>query len=157
MTEAKTISGRELPSWLTWLKYLPENYCLSDMRWQLYPTGHGYMYTHAQYVKKHIPYYLNVLNITTLNIYSCKKPILNLPFLPHICISELDQHWFSQCLVAYFAPSHDLNQCWFIVFWTLRNKPQWNCNKNTKLLIKTNAYEYSVWEMAVILSNGEMS
>ena len=27
---------------------------------------------------------------------------------------------------AYTSPSHYLNQCWFIVNWTLRNKLQWN-------------------------------
>ena len=29
------------------------------------------------------------------------------------------------------APNHYLNQCWFIVHWTFRNKRQWNSNGNT--------------------------
>ena len=34
----------------------------------------------------------------------------------HICVGELDQHWFRQWLVACQAPSHYLNQsCWFSI------------------------------------------
>ena len=36
-------------------------------------------------------------------------------------------------------PSHNLNQCWVIVNWALRNKLQWNFNLNTKLFIHENA------------------
>ena len=53
-------------------------------------------------------------------------------------------------------PMHDgfllepmLKYCWY--------KPQWNSNKNTKLLIHENAVENGVCEMAAILSGGEMS
>ena len=45
-----------------------------------------------------------------------------------------------------------LNQCCVIVNWTLRNKLQWNFNRNTKLLIHDNAFDNIVWEMAAILS-----
>ena len=38
--------------------------------------------------------------------------------------------------------------------WTLRNKPQWNFNKNTKLVIHENASESVICEMAAILSRG---
>ena len=48
--------------------------------------------------------------------------------VPHICVSELGQHWFRQWLVTWSAPSHYLNQCWNIVNWTFRNKLQWNSN-----------------------------
>ena len=32
----------------------------------------------------------------------------------------------------YAAPSHYLNQFWFIINWTLKNKLQWNFNQNKK-------------------------
>ena len=59
----------------------------------------------------------------------------------HICISEWGQHWFRWWLVAYFAPSHYVNQCWVIVNWPLRNKLQWNFNQNTNIFINKNASE----------------
>ena len=69
-----------------------------------------------------------------------------------MCVSESDQYWFRYWLVAYLALSHFLNQCWFIVNWTLRNKLEWNFNQNTKLFIRGNAYENIVCEMAATLS-----
>ena len=51
---------------------------------------------------------------------------------PHICVSELGQHWFRYWLVFCLAPSHHLNQHWRIINWTLRNKLQWNLNQNKK-------------------------
>ena len=44
-------------------------------------------------------------------------------------------------LVAWSAPSHYLNQCWNIVNWTLKNKLQWNFNRNSCLFIQENAFE----------------
>ena len=55
-------------------------------------------------------------------------------------------------LPAYLAPSHYLNQCWVIVNWTLRNKLQWNFNRNYNIFIQENAFENFVCEMAAILS-----
>ena len=49
------------------------------------------------------------------------------------------------------VPSHYLNQCWFIVKWTLGNKFQWNKNKNCSLFIKKHAFENVVCEMVAIL------
>ena len=34
------------------------------------------------------------------------------------------------------AQSHYLNQCWNIVNWNLRNKRQWNCNRNSYIFIQ---------------------
>ena len=48
-----------------------------------------------------------------------------------ICISKLCHHWFRWWLGAWSAPTHYLNQCWYIVNWTLGNKFQWNLNQNT--------------------------
>ena len=44
-------------------------------------------------------------------------------------------------LVAWTAPNHCLNQCWNIVNWTLRNKFQWNFNRNSNISIQENALE----------------
>ena len=50
------------------------------------------------------------------------------------------------------APSHFINQCWNIVNWTLRNKLQWNFNRNSKIFIQENAIQNVVCEMTSILS-----
>ena len=50
------------------------------------------------------------------------------------------------------VPSHYLNQCWNIVNWNLRNKLQWNIQRNSYIFIQENAFENVVCEMAVILS-----
>ena len=76
------------------------------------------------------------------------------PSVPHICVGELGQHWFSYWFVAYSAPSHYLNQCSLIVNCTTRNKLQWNSKQNSKLFIEENAFENVVCEMAAILSVG---
>ena len=70
----------------------------------------------------------------------------------HICVSERCDHCFRYRLVAWPASSHYLNQCWNIVDWTLRNKIQWNLNRNSCIFIEWNAFENVVWEMAAILS-----
>ena len=59
-------------------------------------------------------------------------------------------HWFRKWLVAWTAPSQYLNQCWNIVNWNLRNKPQWNFNRNSNISIQENAFENVVCEMASI-------
>ena len=45
-----------------------------------------------------------------------------------------------------------MNQPWDIVDWTLRNKLQWNFNRNSNIFIQENAFESVVCEMAAILS-----
>ena len=50
------------------------------------------------------------------------------------------------------APSHYLNQWWNIVNWTLRNKLQWNFNRNLIIFIQENPFQNVVWKMAAILS-----
>ena len=49
-------------------------------------------------------------------------------------------------------PCHYLNQCCFIVNWNLRNKFQWNCNRNWNIFIQEKACGNIVWEMAANLS-----
>ena len=48
------------------------------------------------------------------------------------------------------APSHYLNQCWNIVNLTIRNKLQWNLNKDSYIFIQENAFENIVCEMVAI-------
>ena len=72
-------------------------------------------------------------------------------FVPYICVSESGQHCFRLWLVGYSVQDHDLNQCWDIVNWALRNKLQWNFKQNTKLFIHENASEHIVCEMVAIL------
>ena len=56
-------------------------------------------------------------------------------------------HW-----LVFPAPSHYLNQCWNIVNWILRNKPQWNFNWNSNIFIQEMAFENVVCKIASILS-----
>ena len=50
------------------------------------------------------------------------------------------------------APSHNLNQCWRIVNYTLRNKFQWNLDRNSNIFIQEMCLKMSSAKMAVILS-----
>ena len=47
----------------------------------------------------------------------------------HVCISKLGRHRLVQIMAC-------LNQCWFIVKWTLRNKLQWNFSQNSSFFLK---------------------
>ena len=53
---------------------------------------------------------------------------------------------------AYMRQCHYQNQCWNIVNKTLRNKLQWNFNRNSNIFIQENAFESVVCEEAAILS-----
>ena len=67
-------------------------------------------------------------------------------------LQQTNQHWFRQWLVAWSATSHYLNQCWDIVNWTLRNKLQWNFNRNFNIFIQKNSFDSIDCGMAAILS-----
>ena len=67
----------------------------------------------------------------------------------HVCVSRLT---ITGSENGWTAPSHYLNQCWIIANWTLRNKFQWNFNRNSNIFIHENAIESVVCEMAFILS-----
>ena len=45
-----------------------------------------------------------------------------------------------------------MNQCWYIVNWTLGNKLQWNFNQNSYIFIQENAFENVIWKTVAILS-----
>ena len=85
-------------------------------------------------------------------------PLTHLPLVPHICISESDEHLLKSWLDAEWVPTHYLNHCWIIInciLRNLRNKLQWDFNQNTKSLIHENAFEIIVCERAAILSRGD--
>ena len=50
------------------------------------------------------------------------------------------------------VPSHYLNQCCNIVNWTLRNKLQWNFNRNSNIFIEENTFENVICEKLSISS-----
>ena len=64
----------------------------------------------------------------------------------HICVGKLT------IIGAVQATSHYLNQCWNIVNWTIRNKLQWNSNRNLNIFIQENALENGICEMVSIMS-----
>ena len=48
-------------------------------------------------------------------------------------------------------PSLYLNQCWFLVSWTLRNKLQWNLNQNMMVFIQDRVFKNMICKMVTIL------
>ena len=48
------------------------------------------------------------------------------------------------------APSHYMNQCWNTVNSNLRNKLQWNLERNSYIFVHENVFENVVCEMAAI-------
>ena len=57
------------------------------------------------------------------------------------------------------APNHYLNQCWNILNWTLRNKLQWNDNRNTNIFIEKKIHLNSllpIWCRAIIWTNANL-
>ena len=52
--------------------------------------------------------------------------------MTHICVSNL----IIQAVSCHLSPSHYPYQCWNIVIWILRNKVQWNVNRNSYIFIK---------------------
>ena len=53
------------------------------------------------------------------------------------------------------VPSHYLNQCRSIINWTIRNKLQWNFNRNSYIFIQEKAFENVVCQMVAILSRSQ--
>ena len=67
--------------------------------------------------------------------------LAHFPLVPHICVDELDQHCFRWWLAAWTAPSHYLNQFWYIVNWIPRNVFQQNFTWNSNIFSQENAFE----------------
>ena len=72
--------------------------------------------------------------------------------LRHLFASRLNACWQTDWAIAWSAPSHYLNWWWNIVYWTLRNKCEWNCNHYSYIFNQENALGNVVWKMVVILS-----
>ena len=86
-----------------------------------------------------------------IHTFSSKKmhlKMLSAKWRPFYLGLNVLRKWHVVCSVA----SHYLNQCWIIVNWALRNKLQWNLNRNSYIFIQENAFENVVCEMASILS-----
>ena len=58
----------------------------------------------------------------------------------HYCIPSINSLKLSDAYKR-SASSHNLNQCWLSVIWTLRNKFLWNLNMNSIIVIQENAFE----------------
>ena len=53
------------------------------------------------------------------------------------------------------APIHYLNQCWLTINWTLGNKLQWNCNRNSNTFIEDtfeNVVHFNLARSSVMLA-----
>ena len=82
---------------------------------------------------------------------SCHDALTHWGRVMHICVGNLTIIGSDNGL-RLPTPSHYQNQCWIIVNWTLRNKLQWNLNRNSNIFIQENAFESVVCETAAILS-----
>ena len=60
--------------------------------------------------------------------------------------------WVSKSDNGLSAPRHYLNQCWNIFYMSLKNKIQWNINRNSYVLNQENAFEFFVCEISAIWS-----
>ena len=56
----------------------------------------------------------------------------------YIYMYHLTRPSLVQIMAWHLAPSHYLNQCWNIVNWNLRNRPQWNINRISYIFIQEN-------------------
>ena len=104
---------------------------------------------------------INLYNISISGITSVYKKIsitnktiihsIHGGHLMPLGIIDLSQHWFRcKWLLASLMPSFYLIQCWLIVNWTLRKKPQLNLNQNTNIFIQEKALENVNYKMAAI-------
>ena len=75
-----------------------------------------------------------------ITITMCPAMLTHWERVTHICVSKLN------------IIGLDMMKWWNIVNWTLRNKFQWNFNRNSNIFIQENALENVICEMASILS-----
>ena len=66
-----------------------------------------------------------------------------------IYVSKIWHHWFRYWLVACKAPSHYLNQCWFVVNWNPWDKLKRYSHQNSNIFIQVNAFENAVWTFSL--------
>ena len=74
--------------------------------------------------------------------------------MPHIWVSESEQHWFQQWIVAYSAPSY----IWTYARMLLSPYGQNFVKSSSKFMhfIQENSFNNVVREMAAILSRGQL-
>ena len=84
-----------------------------------------------------------------LCIPSILQAFAHLPLVPHICVSELDQHWFNQWPEACSVPLHEpMLTC----KWTMRKKLEIRIEIQICSLMKLHLKKSSVNWFATILS-----
>ena len=76
----------------------------------------------------------------------------HLSLVPHICVSELRQHWFRSWFVAYSAPSHRLNQCWVKVNLTLET---FLGTKFSEIFIKTQNFPFTKMHLKILSAQSQ--
>ena len=64
----------------------------------------------------------------------------------------LSGFWFVIALRSTESLGHYLNQCWNIVKWVVKNKLQWNFNRNVYIFIRRNACTNIFCKMGGVLS-----
>ena len=72
--------------------------------------------------------------------------------MTHICVIVINIIGSDNGFVAWTGSSHYLNQWWNIVHWNLRNKIQWNFNRNSNIFIEENTFDHIVCERSAIFS-----
>ena len=70
----------------------------------------------------------------------------------HICISKLIIIGSDYGLVQIWHQAIIWTNAGNIVVWSLRNKIQWNVDRNPNIVIQENAFENVICKMAAILS-----
>ena len=72
--------------------------------------------------------------------------------LTHICVSKLTIIGSDNGLLPGRRQAIIWTNAGIFVNWTLRNKLQWNFNRNSSIFIQENRFENVIWKMAAILS-----
>ena len=99
------------------------------------------------------------VNIDSLNMLHCRNDIYFFLRLSHWGLNKLPTSLQTTSLTPWGRVTHicinkltiiGSNQFWNIVNWTLRNKLQWNFNRNSCIFIKKKASQNVVSKMAAI-------
>ena len=107
---------------------------------------------HAHSYLSHYIYNVYINTYALINWCPLSSPLIHWSRVMCACINERGHHWFMQWLLAYSASNHYLNQPWHIVKWAIRNKFQWDFNRNTAISVQENEFENIVCKLPGILS-----
>ena len=88
----------------------------------------------------------------TTSIQKVESNLTHWGRVTHICVGKLINIGSDNGLSPGRRQANHLSLCWNIVNSTLRNKLQWNINRNWYISIQENAFENVVCEMSAILS-----